>query len=451
MQVSLETLGALQRRLHIALPQEQIDAAIQERAKRVAKTAKISGFRPGKAPLNLVLQQYGDTIRSEVISAKLDVSFNDALKQQAIAADSLAGYPQFGAKAGEPQAGFFEFTATFEVMPEIPQADFSSVEIQRPVVTIEDSDIDYTLDVLRRQRAVFATVDRAAQDGDRVSIDFEGRLDGVPFEGGSAQNQRLDVGAKQFLPDFEAGVIGLKAGESKEIKVNFPAEYGAENLAGKQADFTLTMREVQGAQLPELNDEFAKSLGVKTGTLEALRSEVRRNLELELVRRVRENVRDQVFKGLLAIHDLELPQALIAEEIQELKNGALKRFKDMGVQQPTPDMLKNEYFEANAREQVKLRLVLSHLVRKNELKPEVERTRRLVEEASQAYENPPEVTEWVYQNADQLRQFEAAAVEEAFVEWVLGQAKVNDLPQSLSKFYGREENSAAAAASSAAA
>ncbi len=444
MQVSLETLGALQRRLHIALPQDQIDAAIQERAKRVAKTAKISGFRPGKAPLHLVLQQYGDNIRSEVISAKLDVSFNDALKQQAIAADSLAGYPQFGAKSGEPQAGFFEFTATFEVMPEIPQADFATVDIQRPVVTVEESDIDYTLDVLRRQRAVFAPVERAAQDGDRVFIDFEGRLDGVPFEGGSAQNQRLDVGAKQFLPDFEAGVIGLKAGESKEIKVNFPAEYGAENLAGKQADFTLTMREVQGAQLPELDDEFSKSLGVKTGTLEALRSEVCRNLELELVRRVRENVRDQVFKGLLAIHDLELPQVLIAEEIQELKKGAIKRFKDMGVQQPAPDMLKNEYFEANAREQVKLRLVLSHLVRKNELKPEVERTRRLVEEASQAYENPPEVTEWVYQNADQLRQFEAAAVEEAFVEWVLGQAKVNDLPQSLSKFYGREEVSAAA-------
>lgn len=439
MQVSLETLGALQRRLHIALPQEQIDAAIEERAQRMAKTAKIAGFRPGRAPIKMVLQQYGENIRSEVISAKLDISFTEALKQQAIAAETLAGYPQFGAKEGELQPGLFEFTATFEVMPEIPVADFSSIEIERPVVNVEESDIDYTLDVLRRQRAEFKVVDRAAQEGDRVFLDFEGRLNGEPFEGGRGENVRVDVGSKQFLPDFEAGVIGLKAGESKVIPVNFPAEYGAENLAGQQAEFTLNVREVHGPDLPELSDAFAASLGVKAGTVEGLRSEVRRNLELELGRRIRERVRDQVFKGLLAIHELELPRALINEEIQELAKGAIKRLQDMGVKKPTPDMVKPEYFEDNAKEQVKLRLVLSHLVRANGLKPEAERTRRLVEEASLAYENPSEVTEWVYQNADQLRQFEAAAVEEAFVEWVLAQAKVTDAPQSLSKFYGRGE------------
>jgi len=439
MQVSLETLSALQRRLHIALPQEQIDAAIEERAKRMAKTAKIAGFRPGRAPIKMVLQQYGETIRSEVIGAKIDICFTEALKQQSIASETLAGYPQFGAKEGEIQPGFFEFTATFEVMPEIPAADFSTIEVERPVVHVEESDIDYTLDVLRRQRADYKVTDQAAKDGDRVFLDFEGRLNGEPFEGGSGENVRVDVGSKQFLPDFEAGVIGLKAGESKVIPVNFPAEYGAENLAGKQAEFTLTVREIHAPELPALDDAFAKALGVKAGTVDGLRSEVRRNLELELTRRVRERIRDQVFKGLLAVHELELPQVLIAEEIQELAKGAVKRLQDMGVKKPTPDMVKPEYFEENAREQVKLRLVLSHLVRAKGLKPEAERTRRLVEEASLAYENPQEVTEWVFQTPDQLRQFEAAAVEEAFVEWVLTQAKVTDAPQSLSKFYGRAE------------
>lgn len=442
MQVSIETLGVLQRRIHIALPQDQIDAAIQERAKRVAKTAKISGFRPGRAPLNIVLQQYGDSIRSEVIGAKVDISFNEALKQQAIDPEKVAGYPQFGAKEGEPQPGFFEFTATFEVMPEIPQADFSVIEIERPLVSVEESDVDSTLNVLRRQRANFVSTDSAAKEGDRVFIDYEGRLNGVPFDGGKGENQAVEIGSKQFLPDFENGVIGLKQGESKVIQVTFPENYGAENLAGQQAEFTLTARDVQTPELPELNDDFAIALGVKSGTLEGLRAEVRRNLEIELGRRVRERVRDQVFKGLLAVHDIELPSALIAEEINDLAKAAMKRLTDMGVK-PTADMIKPEYFEDNAREQVKLRLVLSHLVRQNELKPDADRTRRLVEEASLAYESPAEVIEWVYQTPDELRQFEAASVEEAFVEWVLGLAKVTEVSQSLAKFYGKEEQASA--------
>jgi trigger factor len=437
MQVSLETLSALQRRLHIALPQEQIESAVEERAKRMTKTASIPGFRPGHAPLKLVLQRYGDTIRSEVISAKVDVSFNEALKLQSIPEESVVGYPEFGRKEGEPQPGFFEFVATFEVLPEIPETDFSAIQLERPVIQVEESDIDYTLDVVRRQRAIFTEVSRPTQMGDRIVLDFVGSINGEPFEGGTGENISLDIGAKQFLPDFENGTIGLEIDQPKTISVQFPEDYGNAELAGKTAEFVLTAKEIQEADLPELTDEFAQSLGVKSGSLDGLRAEVRKNLELDLKRRIKESIRTQVFDQLIQQHDFELPHLLVTQETQEIMRDAIKRLKEMGIQKPTPDMVKSEYFIDNAKKQLKVRLVISNLVKKLGLKPDQERTKQLVEEASLVYDDPKEVVEWVYQNPDQLQQFEASGVEESFMEYVLDHAKVTDKAQSLATFYGR--------------
>ncbi|MBE9609688.1 trigger factor [Chitinilyticum piscinae] len=422
MQAQLETLAGLERRFAIAVPRTEIAKQVDGRLKRVAKTAKIDGFRPGKAPLNIVAQQYGFRVQEEVLGETVERAFAEAVTEQNL---QVAGYPRFEPKDGEPSADQFEFVATFEVYPEVQIGDLAAAEVKKPVLEVSDAEVEKTVEILRKQRTRFERVERAAAEGDRVIIDFAGTIDGEAFEGGKADNYAFLIGKGQMLPDFEQGVVGMKEGEAKNVDVKFPEDYHGKDVAGKTAVFSITVKNVAEAKLPELNADFAKSLGIEDGDLGKMRAEVRSNLEREVRFRLKARAKENVMNALLEVTPVELPKALIGLEIGRLVEGAKADLKQRGID-PKLVPFNPQFFEAQARRRVHLGLALAELVKANELVAKPEQVKAIVEDLAQNYEDPAEVVAWYYQDAQRLAGPESMALEDNVVEFVLARAKVAD-------------------------
>ncbi len=422
-----QTSSNLERRVDVAIPIAEVESEVEKRLARLAKTVKIAGFRPGHVPVKMVAQQYGPQLRNEVISDRVQARFDDAVRAQNL---QIAGYPRIEAKQGVDRAsGMLEFQATFEVYPEVKLRDLADATIERPQVALSDADVDATLDKLRNQRATYEAVERAAKEGDRAVVDFTGTIDGVEFPGGQAKDFPIQLGEKRMLPEFEAALEGAKAGETRRFDLTFPADYHGREVAGKKAEFALTVKSVTEPRLPVLDDAFAKAFGVASGKLEDLRGEVRQNLGIELKRRVESVVRDQAIGALRAHADFAVPASLIEMEAGELMQRTVQNLVQQGVKREdvrvTADM-----FRPQAEDRVRLGLVMGDLIRRNDLGAKPEQVKARVTEQAQTYEQPDAVVRWHYEKPERLAEFEAAAAEQNVVEWILSKVKVVDKPTS---------------------
>jgi len=427
MQTTVENLGQLERRLNVAVPLAQIEGEIQKRLARLAKTVRIAGFRPGKVPMKMIAQQYGPQVRSDVISDAVNTSFNDAVRAQNL---RVAGYPRIEPRQnGEAAADALEFSAVFEVYPDVALGNVASIQIQRPQVEVTAADVDRTLDVLRKQRTTFAPVQRESRSGDRVTVDFTGTIDGVAFPGGQAQNFAITIGEGRMLPEFEAAVVGRKAGDTHTFQLTFPADYHGKEVAGRVAQFALNVHEIAEPREPALDEAFARAFGVKSGKVEDLRAEVEANLKLELKRKVESTLKDQALAGLREKSQLALPRALIEMESQGLMSRMAERMREQGMK--AEDVrLSPEMFRQNAEERVALGLIIGELVRKENLQARPEQVRARVEEVAQTYEQPEAVVRWHYEKRERLSEFEALTLEQNVVDWVLARASVTPTPMS---------------------
>ena len=433
MPSTLETLGQLERRLSVAVPLQQIEGEIDKRLARLAKTVKVPGFRPGKVPLKMVAQQYGPQVRSDVISDAVQSSFNDAVREQKL---RVAGYPRIEPKnSATPAEGTLEFSAVFEIYPEVTIGDISGLAIQRPRVEVTAEDVDRTVEVLRRQRAVFEPVERGAQTDDRVLVDFTGTIDDVEFAGGQAKNFAITLGEGRMLPEFESAIAGMHAGETKTFPLTFPADYHGKDVAGKTARFTLTVNEVSQPNVPPLDSAFATAFGMKSGSVDDLRAEVESNLKLELKRKLEAVLKEQAMKGLREKAQLTLPKSLVDLEAVQLMRRTAANLQQQGMK-PEDIKLTPDVFRPQAEERVALGLVLSELVRAENLQAKPEQVKAMVQEVAQTYEQPDAVIRWHYEKPERLNDFEALAVEHNVVEWVLAKAQVTDVPTTFEALMG---------------
>ena len=432
MQSTLETLGQLERRLSVAVPVQSIEGEIAKRLARLAKTVKLPGFRPGKVPLKMVAQQYGPQVRSDVISDAVQSSFNDAVREQNL---RVAGYPRIEPKTSGATAGSLEFSAVFEVYPDITVGDVGGVTIERPTAEVTPADLDRTLDVLRKQRATFAAVTRAAQAGDRVTVDFGGTIDGIEFPGGQAKDFVIALGEGRMLPEFEAAVIGASTGDQKAFLLTFPADYHGKEVAGKTATFELTVKEVAQADVPALDGKFATAFGIKSGTVEDLRAEVEANLKLELKRKLEGMLKDQAMKGLRANTQLTLPKSLVDLEAVALMRRMSANLQKQGMK-PDDIKLTPDLFRPQAEERVALGLILGELVRKEGLQAKPEQVMAMVKDVAQTYEQPEAVIRWHFEKPERLNEFEGLAVERNVVDWVVSKAQVKDVPTTFEALMG---------------
>ena len=435
MQSNLETLSSLERRLSVAVSMQEVNTEVANRLKRLSQTVKIHGFRPGKVPVKIVEQQYGGQVRQEVLGDTIQKSFGDAVREQKL---RVAGLPKIEVQSGEDSTDQFEYTATFEVYPEVVLGDLKKLSLEKPVVVVGDEDIDKAVEVLRKQRAVFESVQRAAETGDQVKIDYRGTIDGEAFDGGSAEGSVVQLGEGRLLPDFEKNVIGLGAGESTTFTMTFPEDYHGKEVAGKEARFDITVQEVLGAKLPEVDTEFAKALGIPDGDMERMRSEIRANLEREVKRRTTAQIKDQIMKGLIETATVELPQSLVDQEIERMTEQMRQNLQSRGLNTENVP-LPRDTFEEEASRRVRLGLVVSEVVDKHGLAAKSDQVKDAVEEQARAYESPDEVRRWYYQSPERLREIESIVLEANLVEWVTGQAKVEEKPMPFNELMGNAQ------------
>ena len=433
MQANLENLGTLERRLSVAVPMDEIAREIDTRLKRLSRTVKMDGFRPGKVPLKVVAQQYGPQVRQEVLGDALQRSFGDAVREQNL---KVAGYPHFEPKPLDDGAREFEYSATFEIYPEIRVGDISGATIKRTQLDVGDAEIDHTVGVMRKQRVTYDPVQRAAENGDRVTMSYRGTIEGTEFEGGKAENQAVVLGEGRLLADFESQLQGTKAGDSKTIDVKFPDDYHGKDVAGKTAQFEISVSEVAAPKLPEIDAEFAKTLGVADGDLATMRSEIRANLEREVKTRLKARTKEQVMQALLDSTHVEVPKALVEGEIERLRNFARQDLAARGVPVKDDTPLPADMFEKQAQRRVNLGLILAEVVKANQLQAKPEQVRAAVEEQAQSYEHPQEVVRWYYQSPERLREIESMVLEDNVVEWALKTAKVEDTPITFDELMG---------------
>ncbi|MBU1618305.1 MAG: trigger factor [Gammaproteobacteria bacterium] len=421
MQVSVETTQGLERRLTITVPAAAISTEVDKELKKIAKNRRVDGFRPGKAPVAMIKKMFGLSVLQDVASRQMQNHF-----YQAIIANKLtpAGAPTF-APGQLAEGKDLEFAATFEVYPEVQLNALDKIEVTKPVVEITADDLETMLGTLRKQHATWATTEAAAASGDRVIIDFVGSIDGEEFEGGKASDFTLELGQGRMIPGFEDGIIGKKAGEEVTVDVTFPAEYHAENLKGKAASFAVTVKAVEAQQLPEVNDEFAKLFGLAEATVDALKVEVKKNMERELNNSIKGRVKEQVIKGLLATHEIEVPQALIDSEIDVLRRQALQRFGNNLDPKQLPE-LPAALFTEQAKDRVKVGLLLGEVIKTNSLQVEDARVQSLIETVASAYEDPQEVIQYYNSNKELLQGMRNVALEEQAIDLVLTKAKVTE-------------------------
>lgn len=421
MQVSVENGAGLERRLTVALEPEQVEAEVEKRLREFARSARMPGFRPGKIPVKTLRQRYGTQIRGEVFSELMQSTFGQALVEQQL---NPVAQPAFGVDM-DPEAGRYAYTATFEVLPEFELGSLAGKTLKRPLATVADADLEALVERLREQRKTFNEVTRPAQDGDRVTLSFVATLVGEsePFPGGSGQDFQLVLGSGQMIPGFEAGLVGATAGEERVLELSFPATYHAEHLKGKAASFVVTVQTVAEPLLPEVDAEFAKAFGVEDGDIERFRQDVRANMTRELKQRVEARIKSQALDLLLATNPIEIPQSLVVQEIQ-----ALKEQMRQNLRGNTKIELPDNLFEESAQRRVRLGLVLARVVKANEIKADPERVREAVEDLASTYENPKEVVDFYYGSKEHLASVEALALEGQVVDWVLTQVQVEDEP-----------------------
>ena len=428
------TPSSLERHLTVSVPVAKIEAEIATRLKQLARTVKMQGFRPGHVPLKMVERQYGFQVRQEVLSDSVQQSFADAVRGQNY---RVAGYPRFAPVQSGDGAANVEYTATFEVYPEVEMPDLSSRTISRPHTQVGEANVDGTLTTLRKQRAKYNRVERAAREADLVNVDFEGLIAGAPFEGNKAQNFTFVVGEKRMLPDFEAAVEGMKEGETRTFPLTFPQDY-AEAVRGKTADFTITVNQVAEPELPPLDSDLARSLGVADGSVEQLRREVRENIEKEVDKRVKGSVKDQVMEHLFASAGFEIPRALLDAEIGRMQQAAVEDLKQRGM--TTQNLtLPPDLFAERAGRRIKLSILVSELVRRHDLGAKPDQVRRLVEQHSESFEQPDQLVRWYYGDPGRLAEFEALAMEDNVVEWAMGKMKVEDKPTDFDELMGTKK------------
>ena len=433
MQVSVETTEGLERRLTVALPSDDIESAVDERLRNLGRTARLNGFRPGKVPFKVVKKRYEPQVRSEVLGTMINRSYHDAVEQEKL---RPAGQPRIepvldrdGAEE-TPEEGAdkpgFRFTATFEVYPEFEPVFDDSIKVVRPVVDIEESDVDEMLENLRKQRTGFEPVERAAADGDQVLIDFTGRIDGEAFDGGSAEKAPLVLGSNAMIPGFEEQLVGASAGDERTVTVTFPNEYQAEHLAGREAEFDIVVHEVRESKLPEFDEGLVRSFGIEDGTLESLRADIRGNMERELKQRVDGKVKGQVMDGLVALNPIEVPAALVSEEIGRQREQLMKQMPEGA----DASFLGDELFREQSERRVRLGLVVGEIIQRRELRAEAAAVREQVERLASAYQDPQQVVDHYYSNPELLRNIEGLVLEEAVTGAVLEAADVTDEPTS---------------------
>ena len=437
MQANQEAANALERRIDMSVSLADIDKDVDTRLKNLSRTVKMPGFRPGKVPFKVVARTYEQQVRLEAIEAAGEKAFEEAVRIQDL---RVAGYPRIERKQAAAE-GALEFSAVFEVYPEVVVGDLSGCEIERPVLEVGEAEVDKTLDVLRKQRARFDQTGRAAASGDRVVIDFTGRKGGVPFDGGQAQDFEFVLGAGSMLEEFDVNVAGLKAGESKTFDLTFPADYHAGQMAGQTVQFEVVVKKVEAPVLPEVDSDFAKALGVADGDTAKLRKEIRDNLERELKQRIQARIKDQAMDALLAVTPIEAPKALVRAESEQLAENARRELEARGMAGKHVSV-KADWFTDRAVRRVKLGLILAELVKDNALRAKPEQTRALIQEMAESYEDPSELVRWYYAQPERLAGAEAVVTEDNVVEWVCSKVKTSDKAVSFDELMG---NNAAAA------
>ncbi len=421
MQISIETTSGLERRLTISVPSETFEAQITDRLGQAANQVRLPGFRPGKVPMREVRRRFGPAVRAEVAGELMQSSFVEAVQQESL---SPAGSPSLEVVKMDPGIDF-EFTATFEVFPSVDLVDLGRVAVKKPEAEITDEDLEQMIERLREQRKTWTAVERGAQSGDKVTLDFEGRIDDEAFEGGTGEGVSFEVGEGQMIEDFDQGVRGLAAGDSGEFAATFPDDYGSEDLQGKTATFAVTIKSVEEPTTPELDDEFFKTFGVEEGGLEAFHAEVRANMQRELDSAISNQVKSQVMDELHRLHTVQLPKAMVGQEIQNQKQQMLQQFQMYGQNGQAPDIdLPDDLFTEQAEKRVSVGLVVNEIVSSGDMKPDEERVRARVEEMAAGYADPTQVVNYYYSNPEQLQQIEMAVLEDQVVDHILEQATV---------------------------
>ena len=418
MQVSVEAGEGLERKLKIQIPTETVDMQVESRLKSMLPRVKIDGFRPGKVPLKVVKQHYGAQVFQEVAGELIQNSFRDALTQENL---NPAGEPSIstdGIKQGVP----LEFTATFEIYPEVELAAVADIKLEKIKASVTDADVDTMIETLRKQRSSWSVVERTAGDGDKVVIDFKGRVDGEAFEGGSAEDVPVVIGSASMIPGFEANLNGLKAGDETTFKVTFPDDYNAERLAGKEAEFEVTVKAVEESSLPEVDEEFAKSFGVEDGSTDKLREDIRGNMARELENRIRTEMKNAVMDQLLEKNPIDVPAAIVQQEAETLQ-------KQTATQMPGSEQAVEAYMN-DATRRVKLGLILAEVVKTAAIQPDAEKVRQRVETMSKDYEDPDEFVRYYQSNPQLLRGIETLVMEDMVVDWIIDQAQVNETERS---------------------
>ncbi|KDE39996.1 Cell division trigger factor [Nitrincola lacisaponensis] len=419
MQVSVETTSGLERQVTITVPAERIDQDVNKQVQQQARSRRLDGFRPGKVPTSVIKRMFGKAIRSDVLSQVVQESFYQAVDQEKL---MPAGMPSIEFRK-DVEGEDLEFVATFEVYPEIALADFSAVEVEKLSAEITEADLDEMISTLRKQQGDWETVERAAADGDRLNIDFEGFIDGEAFEGGRAEAMDLVLGSNSMIPGFEAGLEGVSAGDALDLNVTFPENYHAENLKGKAAVFKVKVNSVSGQKLPELDEAFFARFGIEESTVEGFRAEVKKNMARELKHALKTKLKDQVFGKLIELNAIDIPAALIDREIDVLRRQAVQQFGGPDAK-IDPNMLPKDMFEAQAKRRVSVGLLMQELIKVNKIEPSDEKVRETVEEMAETYQDPQEVIDYYYGNNEILNQIKGLVLEEQVVEHLLASAKV---------------------------
>ena len=420
MQVSVETIEGLKRKMTIAIPGDKVDTAVNDRLQDTARTLQLKGFRKGKVPVKVVKSKFGEGVRQEVVGELMNQGYYDALNQERL---KPASQPQI--EATKLQEGEdLEFIAIFEVYPEIELPEFSKITVDMLTAEITDTDVDEMVETLRKQRRTWEKIDRAAQDKDMVDIDYLGKKNGEEFEGGQMKGANLELGSGRMIAGFEQGIVGRKAGEVFTLNLEFPQQYHSEELAGQAVQFDITLNSVSEEILPEIDEEFFRSFGVEEGGEGAFRKEVSNNMSREMKTASRSKFKNKIMDAVIDLVDITVPEALITAEVQQMKNQAIQRMG--GGNEADPSMLPDEPFQEQAKRRASLGLVLGEVIQEQNLRADPAKVRESVEELASTYESPDDVVNWYYGNKEQLATIESTVLEDQVFDYIIDQAKVND-------------------------
>jgi trigger factor len=438
MQVVEESANGLERKIKVQVPASRIDDAVKGKLQELAKTARLNGFRPGKVPMAVVRKRFGGHVRQEVLGEVINESYQQALSQENY---RPAGAPEIEPVAAEPEAdgSDFEYRATFEVIPEVEIADLTGSELINTSAAVGSEDVDTMIETLRKQRTEWTDVDRAAESGDQVTMDFVGKIDGEEFAGGSAEDAPLELGSGAMIPGFEDQLLGSSSGDEKVITVNFPDDYRATELAGKEATFDIVVKAVKKPELPVVDDEFAKAFGVTEGGVDALRADIQKNMDRELEQALESMNKQAVMELLLDKNEFDVPKAMVTEESGRMRQQLQEQMQSNGGQQMDMGL---EMFEQDATRRVKLGLLIAEIIKKHEIKPDPDRVRQKIESVASSYESPQQVIDYYYSNQEYMQNVEGLVLEQLVAEWVQEQASVKDRTMTFKEVMNPENNQA---------